>query len=49
MKKKYEVCYTWHSGEYFGAREERKAIFEIEEDRMDGSYCFINSIEEIKE
>ena len=61
MKKKYEVSYTWHSGEYFGAREERKAIFEIEEecltawkydfqeDRIDGSYCSINSIEEVKE
>ena len=61
MKKKYEVSYTWHSCEYFGAREERKPIFEIEEecltawkydfqeDRIDGSYCSINSIEEVKE
>lgn len=61
MKKKYEVCYTWHSGEYFGAMEERKAIFEIEEecltawkydfqqDNMDGSYYSINSIDEVKE
>lgn len=61
MKKKYEVSYTWHSGECFGAREERKAIFEIEEenltawkyefqqDNMDGSYYSINSIEEVKE
>ena len=31
MIKKYEVTYTWHSGECFGVMEDRKDIFEIEE------------------
>ena len=60
MIKKYEVKYVWHSGECFGAREDREDIFEIEEenlatwkhdfqeDRMDGSYRTINSIEEVR-
>ena len=59
MIKKYEVTYTWHSGECFGVMEDRKDIFEIEEenlatwkhdfqdDRMDGSYLTIKSIEEV--
>lgn len=61
MKKKYKVNYTWHSGECFGARTDKETIVEIEEsdldswkyyfeeECMDGSYCSINSIEEVLE
>ena len=61
MKKKYKVNYTWHSGEYFGARTDKETIVEIddgdleswkyyfEEENADGSYCSINSIKEILE
>lgn len=61
MKKKYKVNYIWHSGECFGALEFYEDIFEIEEEdmenwkhdfqdeRMDGSYRTIRSIEEVKE
>lgn len=60
MKKKYKITYTWHSGESFGATMNNELIVEIEEnelesykrkfqeDNMDGSYCSINRIEEIK-
>ena len=61
MKKKYKVNYTWHSGEYFEARTDKETIVEIddgdleswkyyfEEENIDGSYCSINSIEEVNE
>ena len=61
MKKKYKVNYTWHSGECFGARTDKETIVEIddgdleswkyyfEEENIDGSYCSINSIEEVLE
>ena len=61
MKKKYRVSYTWHSGECFGARMDKETIVEIddgdlepwkyyfEEENIDGSYCNINSIEEVNE
>ena len=61
MKKKYKVSYTWHSGECFGARIDKETIVEIEEsdldswkyyfeeENIDGSYCSINSIEEVLE
>ena len=61
MKKKYRVSYTWHSGECFGARIDKETIVEIEEsdldswkyyfeeENIDGSYCSINSIEEVLE
>ena len=61
MKKKYKVSYTWHSGECFGARIDKETIVEIEEsdldswkyyfeeENIDGSYCSINSIEEVNE
>lgn len=61
MKKKYKVNYTWHSGEYLGARTDKETIVEIEEsdldswkyyfeeENIDGSYCSINSIEEVNE
>ena len=61
MKKKYKVNYTWHSGEYFEARTDKETIVEIddgdleswkyyfEEENIDGSYCSINSIEEVLE
>lgn len=61
MKKKYKVSYTWHSGECFGARMDKETIVEIEEsdldswkyyfeeENIDGSYCSINSIEEVLE
>ena len=61
MKKKYKVNYTWHSGEYFEARTDKETIVEIEEsdldswkyyfeeENTDGSYCSINSIEEVNE
>ena len=31
MKKKYKVNYTWHSGEYFGARTDKETIVEIDD------------------
>ena len=61
MKKKYKVNYTWHSGECFEARIDKETIIEIddgdleswkyyfEEENIDGSYCSINSIEEVLE
>ena len=61
MKKKYKIYYTWHSGECFGARTDKETIVEIEEsdldswkyyfeeENVDGSYCSINSIEEVNE
>ena len=59
MKKTYRISYTWHSGECFGARIDKETIVEIEEsdldswkyyfeeENIDGSYCSINSIEEV--
>ena len=61
MKKKYKIRYTWHSGECFDARLDKEIIIEINErdldswryyfehECMDGSYCSINSIEEIED
>ena len=61
MKKTYRISYTWHSGECFGVRIDKETIVEIddgdleswkyyfEEENIDGSYCSINSIEEVLE
>ena len=60
MKKKYKVNYVWHSGECFGERIYEDTIIEIEEsdldswkyyfekENIDGSYCTIYSIDELK-